>query len=338
MNSFKRCARTILYYFLFVIWHLCAYGVFALWLAFNGVKMNIRKIKDVVFGLFSIKHALLINIRNTPGLSVPMRYLKQTICAYSVPAWHEWHNRELRASSHDFINHLNDLVTKQVQDPFYCYLSDIYGFSASKSELNKFTSTNDMVIKNSKEMLNDISETGLIKNLSHDEIRISITFDRPDEKQGVYLNRKKCVQDDFLREYEWGNRARYLINSGGSHHLSAAKLISGEIGQRVSVCTKLEKYCINYDALDALCNQYRMFLIGSEAVGEVRRNIRALGIKALFKELPRPYSRDDGQILFLENSKKSRILIDLLEECECWDFSWELKRLDRHLIREGALC
>ncbi|WP_448132588.1 DUF6685 family protein [Stutzerimonas chloritidismutans] len=53
-----------------------------------------------------------------------------------------------------------------------CDIQQVDGFSASKSELKEFATMDDMVVRNSPEMIDEISPAKLAKNLAWDEIRI----------------------------------------------------------------------------------------------------------------------------------------------------------------------
>lgn len=66
----------------------------------------------------------------------------------------------------------------------------------------------DMVVRNSPEMIDEISPAKLAKNLAWDEIRII-----------------SHVDHDYFATWAWDGRV-FLMNSGGSHHFAAAKYIA----------------------------------------------------------------------------------------------------------------
>src|SRR3546814_4338531 len=65
-------------------------------------------------------------------------------------------------------------------------------------------------------MIDEISHDRLRRNLAHNEIRIL----------------DKNSKADFFVRHTWDGRV-FLANSGGSHHFAAARLIAGELGDKV---------------------------------------------------------------------------------------------------------
>ncbi|CAM5427238.1 putative protein OS=Stutzerimonas stutzeri OX=316 GN=CXK94_17845 PE=4 SV=1 [Stutzerimonas stutzeri] len=75
----------------------------------------------------------------------------------------------------------------------------------------------DMVVRNSPEMIDEISPAKLAKNLAWDEIRII-----------------SHVDHDYFATWAWDGRV-FLMNSGGSHHFAAAKYIAARLEQPVEL-------------------------------------------------------------------------------------------------------
>lgn len=60
----------------------------------------------------------------------------------------------------------------EITNDWGCDITDVHGFSASKSELRDFASTDGMVEMNSRDMIDEITHEKLVKNLAHGEIRL----------------------------------------------------------------------------------------------------------------------------------------------------------------------
>lgn len=170
-------------------------------------------------------------------------------------------------------------------------LTAIDGFSASKSDLNAFTSTDQMVESNSREMIREITSEGLARNLAHREIRII---------------HKPGTSDHFAR-YLWDGRL-WLHNSGGSHHTAAAKYIASRLGQPVKLTGELRTYSLNELAIAALRRDFEMFVINDDdpfdatAFFSAMQTFRATW---LWHTLPRPYPQGLKAILLPRSEGRS---------------------------------
>lgn len=131
-----------------------------------------------------------------------------------------------------------------VIDSWQCDISEVDGFTSSKSDLANFQSTDQMVETNSREMIDRIDASKLAQNLAHDEIRI--------------LHRKDS-SDHFMR-FAWDGRL-LLANSGGSHHLAAAKYIAKRLNQQVDLSSRLLTYSLNVQAVESLCRDFDMVVV-----------------------------------------------------------------------------
>ena len=136
------------------------------------------------------------------------------------------------------------LVSVEVIDRWHCDISELDGFTSSKSVLANFHSTDEMVETNSKEMIDRIDAAKLAENLAHDEIRI-LHRDDP--------------SDHFMR-FAWDGRL-FLANDGGSHHLAAAKYIAKRLGTPVDLRARLYTYSLNAEAVEPLCRDFDMMVV-----------------------------------------------------------------------------
>lgn len=169
---------------------------------------------------------------------------------------------------------LDKLVKKVVVDDWKCDLQDLHGFANSKSDLRVFMSTDDMVVANSQEMIEDVSPAGLQANLAHDQIRVT----------GARAG------SDWLHVHQWDGRM-YLVNDGGSHHLAAAKYIAARIQAPVELSAPLHYHALDADAVAALRAEYDVYVVSHEA--EVSNlffsAMESDGATWFWRDMPEPY-------------------------------------------------
>ena len=182
-------------------------------------------------------------IQRSPEIVFPFTEPPRSIARSSVVPWHTW-SENLRGSwprpkpgtlviwrgrqgrygaERMHVQSLADIGASKVIEDWQCEIQEVVGLGASKSNLTDFISLDEMVERNSQEMIINISEEGLHRNLSHDEIRI--------------IHRKE-TSDCFIK-YLWDGRL-FLSNSGGSHHFAAARYIASRIRQSVPLRGKLQ--------------------------------------------------------------------------------------------------
>ena len=242
-------------------------------------------------------------LADAPEMRVALDTLPMCIAASSVPEWHE-----LGAySSMEFVHRKRgellgwrdvgghwesfflerpeyaQIGRQETTEGWSVDLTAIDGFSASKSDLNAFTSTDQMVESNSREMIREITSEGLARNLAHREIRII---------------HKPGTSDHFAR-YLWDGRL-WLHNGGGSHHTAAAKYIASRLGQPVTLTGELRTYSLNELAIAALRRDFEMFVINEDDPSNAIAFFSAMQtFKAtwLWHTLPRPYTKGLKAIL-----------------------------------------
>ncbi|PHN95988.1 hypothetical protein CSC81_17380, partial [Tenacibaculum discolor] len=155
-----------------------------------------------------------------------------------------------------------------------CDIAQVDGFSGSKSVLENFQTTDEMVEANSRKMISEISQSKLGENLAHTEIRI------------IHDPRSS----DCFAQYRWDART-WLLNSGGSHHFAAAKYIAARLGATVPLKGKLKVYELDGATIAALRSKFEMFAISDNsfvcnAFSDAMRAFRATW---LWHALPTPY-------------------------------------------------
>lgn len=247
-----------------------------------------------------------------PGICVNIQEPLRTISAGSVVAWHDWGKPSpfrsvrhtagwlmgwKRSGAHygSFELHcpeLADFGRCDITEKWACDIRDVSGLSSSKSELTQFASMDDMVAKNSPEMIDDISEAKLRQNLAHREIRI--------------LHNEN--NSDHFAQYLWDGRV-FLMNSGGSHHFAAARYIASHIGQRVPLKGKLHTYSINATAIEALRSDFDIYAISGEAeiTNGFRDAMESFKATYLWRYMPRPYDNMRAILLPKDEPRSMRV-------------------------------
>lgn len=274
---------------------------------------------------------LLRLLTERPDIRVPLVETDKSIASEKVVRWHEFgvsteiHSGRRKQGAllgwrkkgggyyNTFYLHraeFEQLVTKIVIEQWPCEIQEVHGFSASKSELTKFSSMDEMVERNSKEMITDISPEGLAKNLAHNEIRIM----RPNT-------------DDCFKYHRWDQRL-FLINSGGSHHFAAAKYIASRIGVPVPLAGRLHLYTINPDAIASLRRDFDIFMISDKPEISVAFNeaMRSFEATWLWTFLPRPY-HNARAILLPKNERRSQRVAQEFKEAAVVDLGAYLEEL-----------
>lgn len=199
---------------------------------------------------------------------------------------------------------------QEVIEHWTCDISDVHGFSASKSELRQFSSTDEMVETNSSEMIDVVTHEKLAKNLAHSEIRII-----------------HSPGSDYFGRYRWDNRL-FLMNSGGSHHFAAAKYIATRLSESVPLQGKLYTYSLNLDAITSLCRDYEMFVISDETTVSLRfyEAMKAFRATWLWHYMPRPF--ENAKVILLpKNERRSLKVATVLRQAGVVDLGQHLTSL-----------
>lgn len=276
----------------------------------------LRSIVDGLREEFGYPVALLRLFAAYPQLRIPLGEPAPCIDAGSVPHWHElgadllvrwprssggtlsgwkstgghWESFELKRSEYDQIGQ------REITPGWTCDITDIHGFSGSKSDLEAFTSTDEMVEENSKEMIDEVTPDKLAKNLAHREIRI---IHSPN------------TSDHFTR-YLWDGRL-WLMNDGGSHHTAAAKYIAARLHLPVKLTGKLYTYSLNPAAIASLRREFEMFVIDegdSQVACAFFDAMRTFKATWLYHAMPRPYKNARAVLLPRSEGRSMRVALE----------------------------
>lgn len=267
----------------------------------------VRSAADALREDFGHPVRMLRFLERGKALNVDLSGPRPSIALSSVVAWHEWGGypplqwprrkpgdlpgwRFVAGRYESFQLHrpeFEQLGTCTVHADWVCEIQSVEGLSASKSELTHFASMDAMVQTNSREMIDEISEDRLARNLAHDEIRI--------------LHRER-TSDHFVRHL-WDGRV-FLVNSGGSHHFAAARYIAARLGHRVPLRGTLRTYGIDARAVCSLRREYDMFAMPSEpeVFNAFHEAMQAHKAGYLWHGLPR--SCRDARVVFLPRAEK----------------------------------
>lgn len=281
-------------------------------------------------------------IKNSPNIAINFAEPKPNISFGSVVQWggigkapHEkrtsrdqntllgWRHMEDGYYSSLFVkrSEFSEFVLMSKTDKWQCDIQQVVGFSSSKSELRKFLHLDEMVEADSPEMINEISESKLKKNLAHAGIRII-----------------HCDNEDWFRQHLWDGRL-FLMNSDGSHHFAAARYIAARLGNTIALIDKLEEYSLNEVAINRLQNDFYMYAISSETGIETGFRDAMQSFKATYfwHYLPEPYIKYP-LILLPKNEARSQTVSNVLRMAGCFDMnSFFTELLERQYKNKVAL-
>jgi hypothetical protein len=206
---------------------------------------------------------------------------------------------------------LSKLVVCARSNCWACDIQQVDGFAASKAPLADFVDIDTMIEVRSPELINEISEDQLYKNLAHPEIRI--------------LHRSNG--HDYFARYLWDGRT-FLMNCGGSHHFAAARYIAARLGRQVPLRGELHTYSIDRPSVELLRCDFEMYVISDdpEIFIEFRDAMRALSASYLVCEMPEPYSATQA-ILLPRNELRSMRAAKVLQDAGVFDLGQYLIQL-----------
>ncbi len=274
--------------------------------------MRAVKFIKTIKNIFARENGLLkINdvLANQKAINVDLIKSKKTIHLRDVPQWQYLITVKPRVFQYGkqktgdvgrqekLLQHLKELVVSVKHEDWQCDIQDVEGLSNSKSDLWKFSSLDELVKTNSKEMICEITEEKLQWNLEHPEIRI--------------LNRAHSL-DHFIR-HQWDGRL-FLENAGGSHHFAAARFIASKLNKPVPLKANLIDFKFDKNKLEEL-RDYSIYLINSDVDFFYDFSISMESYKCTFITANLPeYLLEDTRLIILDNKEtKSKAVIDLLE-------------------------
>jgi len=293
----------------------------------------IKSVSEMLFhavreGIFAKPSRLVQLLQERPHMRVQIADVNAVIDERSVVRWHEWGDPELLAWPHGgrgLVTGWQDgngaYETFKTTIPAFmafakchsinewaCDIQDIYGFSNSDSNLQQFDNLDALVQKNARDLITVISPESLAKNLAHPGICI--------------LNCEKTT-DHFVR-FAWDRRL-FLNNTGGSHHLAAARFIARRIGQRVRLPGTLRTYAVSEEAVGRLQADYDMFAISNDPASREAFHDAMSSFKATYfvHRLPTPVD-DAIAVLLPRDETRSAMVASVMRDARMFDIGAHL--------------
>jgi hypothetical protein len=227
----------------------------------------------------------------------PFHYLKIETSDYYSQSLLPRYTIKFKMTEED-VNHLislfNPIFEKHSHKNYSIDISELDGFSNSKSPLNELRSIDEFVEKYCPSYIQLICIEQLKKMLNHYEIRI--------------IHSLKTTSDNFLI-YGWNDKL-FLSNSGGSHHLAAAQYIAARLKEPVKLNAKIIFYTINQDNLNLFNEQYFAFIIPRNGLLNLLDQFNTSGLKFIkFIE-----NNKNFEIYFFEKNNKNKIIISIFRQ------------------------
>lgn len=199
---------------------------------------------------------------------------------------------------------------KEVTEEWACDITDVHGLAASKSPLRNFSSTDQMVELNAREMIDEVTHAKLDWNLAHRDIRIL-----------------HAPGSDFFLRHSWDDRL-FLVNMGGSHHFAAAKYIASRLGTPVPLKARLYSHSLNAQAIASLREDFEMFAISNEAPIEQAFLSAMEELRATWLSLTMPRQIQNASAILLPRSQsRSMLVARMLRQAGIVDVGEHLARL-----------
>lgn len=156
--------------------------------------------------------ATLRRLLHSIDLTAPLPPPRAVVSTASVVQWHRWSFHyngqdghvqmwDGKSSGSVYLEEFENLVSRSVDDNWTGDIQEITGISKSKSDVDNLSTFEDMVEKSCPEMIDDVSQAGLARNLSYNEIRI--------------IHQPPQERDDWFDSYAWVLGRIFLINHGG---------------------------------------------------------------------------------------------------------------------------
>ena len=199
-------------------------------------------------------------------LCVPLQAPPRSVASGGVVRWNHWdraagspHEKAgtfqywsgkapHRGASQVYREDLERFATETLDADWSCDIRDVVGLSASRADLERFLTLDEMAETEFPEMLHPVSEDKIRENLG------KLSF--YSESAGLTDAQKRSGQ--FVR-YMWDGGRVYLANSVDMHPIIAARHIAGRLGKRVTLYGTLSTHSINVDAARSLMDEFDVY-------------------------------------------------------------------------------
>jgi hypothetical protein len=242
------------------------------------------------------------NFSEHPEIRVHFQNPVKTVSINSVMNWHCWLENaksieylsmNWQHNPYNFKNiYIDNIVDCKVIDEWECDITQIGGMSCSKSRLRNFSTLDELVEQDSKEMIQEISKTMLNRNLDHKGIGI--------------IHHKNPV--DYLSRHQWDGRI-FLMNGDGSHHFAGARYIAKRLQVPYSIKGRLKEYSFNQKIINSLLSQYDLFVINgnSSAFGHFSDIMTKFLAPYCRVSMPEPFTA--MKLIMLPKNKRRAMLV-----------------------------
>ncbi|WP_419851773.1 DUF6685 family protein [Actinobacillus pleuropneumoniae] len=140
---------------------------------------------------------------------------------------------------------LQNLISHKAVPDWKCDIQTITNISSSKSDLSSLTNLDELVIQDSQELISEISQKNLDKNMAHYESKI---FHDPSVNVSCEL---------WSGTFTWNN-------TGGSHHFAAARYIASQLEKPINLISQLTIEYLDKDVMDILFSKYHIFIFSGK--------------------------------------------------------------------------
>ncbi len=111
--------------------------------------------------------------------------------------------------------------------------------------ISSLTNLDELVIQDSQELISEISQKNLDKNMAHYESKI---FHDPSVNVSCEL---------WSGTFTWNN-------TGGSHHFAAARYIASQLEKPINLISQLTIEYLDKDVMDILFSKYHIFIFSGK--------------------------------------------------------------------------
>lgn len=269
---------------------------------------------ETFFGLSSF---LARHFNHHPEFQVRYNVPQKTASAQSVTHWHHWLKTErktmLRYYSMENPSNLNSF-RQMTLDSFIdvreipkwkCDIREIAGLQCSKSDLNSYSTLDDMAEQADPDLISEISEQMLNKHLAHEGINILHHKDTP----------------DLFVQYQWDNRI-FCMNSDGSHHLAAARYTAKKINKPFFITGRMKKYSFNRNNITPWLEKNSIFVVNGSLLdfGNFREILHKFSAPFYCAEIPQPHN-NMMMVVLPKNVKRFNKAANIMKKTGFYDLN-----------------
>lgn len=261
-------------------------------------------------GSFLYAPKFISEIKKRQDLKIVLKIPEQTANSNQIIRWDDWKHRDLKKSyilafheknqmAWTYVPELEHLISVSEIENCQVDIQDIACLSSSKSNLSLFKALNDFATIKNSNLITELSEENLNKNLFWED--------------------KKILNNPFLYCYVWDNKRIHLKNSGGSHHFSAARYIASQLNKKIHISGRLKIFHLNQESICSLLNQFALFAVNNNDRFFIVDECANIGASVGVYDAPPPFY--DKTIIFLPHiNKRSAHVTKLFQQFGLFNF------------------